>query len=354
MNGKQSTADAVAAELLNDDEKTQLARTLVPAQREPSPGELIDRALDKGATPEAIEKLVALYERLKAGQAKEAYVRALAEFQSRCPVITKTKEIKDKSGKVRYRYAPMDEIVKAVRDILHDCGLSYAIDAAFAVENKLMSATCTITHELGHRETSTFMAPIDPDSYMSAPQKYASALTYAKRYAFCNALGILTGDEDDDANVAGNGEAASKGVSPKAKTPPPPPEEETYDGLTSTKWGERFNQAYVRLIEKLENSDELAVVQMQQLCHDAGYNYTPDTWPLEVFGGMTMALEMYLTTGDRPKPKPVEKPAKPKSDGDSVCVNCGSAVSAKVHTFCVDTHREITCWTCQQAEKKSA
>jgi hypothetical protein len=38
---------------------------------------------------------------------------------------------------------------------------------------------------------------------MNAQQKVASALTYAKRYAFCNALGILTTDQDDDAQSAG-------------------------------------------------------------------------------------------------------------------------------------------------------
>src|SRR3990167_3791525 len=41
---------------------------------------------------------------------------------------------------------------------------------------------------------------------MNAAQKVASALTYAKRYAFCNAFGILTGDADDDARLTGNGD----------------------------------------------------------------------------------------------------------------------------------------------------
>jgi hypothetical protein len=34
---------------------------------------------------------------------------------------------------------------------------------------------------------------------MTAPQKYASALTFAKRYAFTDALGITSGEEDTDA-----------------------------------------------------------------------------------------------------------------------------------------------------------
>ena len=36
---------------------------------------------------------------------------------------------------------------------------------------------------------------------MTAPQKYASSLTFAKRYSLCNALGISTGEEDDDSNT---------------------------------------------------------------------------------------------------------------------------------------------------------
>ena len=37
---------------------------------------------------------------------------------------------------------------------------------------------------------------------MSDSQKYAGALTFAKRYAFCNAFGILTADEDIDGHAA--------------------------------------------------------------------------------------------------------------------------------------------------------
>ena len=37
---------------------------------------------------------------------------------------------------------------------------------------------------------------------MSQTQVEAAALTFAKRYAFCNAFGILTGDEDTDAKPA--------------------------------------------------------------------------------------------------------------------------------------------------------
>ena len=77
-----------------------------------------------------------------------------------------------------------------------------------------MEVTCKITHSLGHSETSTFEIPIDNGDYMTAPQKYASAQTFAKRYTLCNALGISTSEEDTDAVDVGK-EPDAKSVKAK-------------------------------------------------------------------------------------------------------------------------------------------
>ena len=226
------------------------------AVREPTPGELIRQAVTAGATPEVLQTLADLYERFKAGAAREAFVTALSEFQSKCPIIEKTKKVYGKNGKLRYCYAPLDVIVRQVRHILHECGLSYTIDDEF--KDGMMYATCKVTHVLGHSETSTFMAPIDKDAYMNEPQKYASANTYAKRYAFCNGTGILTGDEDDDARSVGA--TAEEDPAPLTTAPdvvqsgqfthdqhgPPepaePPVDDTYKGVMVEykKLGERY------------------------------------------------------------------------------------------------------------------
>jgi hypothetical protein len=49
---------------------------------------------------------------------------------------------------------------------------------------------------------------------MSQSQVAAAATTFAKRYAFCNAFGILTGDEDTDAAVV---KKEATALSPKSK-----------------------------------------------------------------------------------------------------------------------------------------
>ena len=158
----------------------------------------ISKAIDKGASIETLEKLLAMRKELKAEQSKEAFVLAMADFQSKCPVIEKTKKVMNTDGvTVRYKYAPIDAIVEQIKKPLADQGLAYT----WTVKNETgkITAICKVTHKLGHSEESSFEIPIDATGYMTAPQKVASALTFAKRYSLCNILGISTGDEDTDA-----------------------------------------------------------------------------------------------------------------------------------------------------------
>lgn len=179
--------------------------------RDVQPQALIAQAITQGANVETMEKLMNLQDRWEAKQAKKAFDASMAEFQSECPVIKKTKAVKDNSGKVLYMYAPIEAIVSQVRPFLQKHGFSYAIKTAEGASGKL-SAICIAKHKLGHSEDSTFEVPGGGGtSLMSGPQKTAAALTFAKRYAFCNAFGIMTGDEDIDANIGG---AAPRGKAP--------------------------------------------------------------------------------------------------------------------------------------------
>lgn len=163
---------------------------------------LIEKAITANVNVETMERLLAMRRELKAEAAKEAFDRAMSAFQSECPVIEKSKKVLNKDGQsVRYAYAPLDAIVTQVRGLLKTHGFGYRIVPE--VSDTQVAATCVVTHELGHSESASFKVPIDKDSYMNLPQKFASALTFAKRYAFCAAFGIMTGDEDDDAAKAG-------------------------------------------------------------------------------------------------------------------------------------------------------
>lgn len=193
MAGKNSTTDIAPL---------PLPATPTVATQSASVETFISQAIAANVPVETLERLFGLREKVKAEAAKEAYVRAMAIFQSECPVIKKTKKVLNKDGRsVRYQFAPLDSIVEQIKKPLAKATLSYRWETKN--ENGEIRAICIVTHSLGHSESSDFAVPIDKEGYMTAPQKVAAALTFAKRYSLTNALGISTGDEDTDATTVG-------------------------------------------------------------------------------------------------------------------------------------------------------
>lgn len=189
-----------------------------------SPETLIAQAIDKGLPVETMEKLLMMRKELKAEFAKEAFDQAMAHLQGDLTVITKDKKVdftsKRTGNRTTYSYAPIDSIVRQTKDPIARNGLSYC----FTTEqtDSSLTATCTVKHSLGHRESTSFRVPLDPEAFMSAPQKVGAAMTYAKRYAFCNAFGIMTGDEDPDAVDNDEPKPVVKATTaPVAKSSPP-------------------------------------------------------------------------------------------------------------------------------------
>lgn len=157
------------------------------------PESLLRFAIEKGADVGTIERVMTVRRELMQENAKAAFDRDMAAFQAECPVIEKRKA----GAKNAYYYAPLDDIVAQVRDLIRNHGFSYSVTAE--VDQGWLKAICLITHEAGHSRPSEFKVPIDSKNpMMSDPQRYGGAMTFAKRYAFCNAFGILTSDEDTD------------------------------------------------------------------------------------------------------------------------------------------------------------
>lgn len=160
------------------------------------PMSILKFAIERGADVSVIERLMLVREKLQAEAAKKAYDEAMANFQAECPIIVKKKA----GAKNAYRYAPLDDILSQVREIIRTHGFSFSVTSV--VDSGWLLAQCKITHAAGHSEVSEFKVPIDnKNPMMSDPQRYGGAMTFAKRYAFCNGFGILTADEDTDGNT---------------------------------------------------------------------------------------------------------------------------------------------------------
>ena len=189
---------------------TPLART---DQGPDQIAQLLQAAIDKNISVEAMEKLVELHERVSARQAASEFAAAMAEFQAECPSIPKTSTATiptNSGGSYSYKYAELDAIATVIQPIMHANGLSYSWDSD-VVDGKLV-CVCTVRHANGHSQPATFTCPIDDRSKgMSEPQKYAAALTYARRQALIQALGLTTTDPDPD----GGGPPAAKILKPQ-------------------------------------------------------------------------------------------------------------------------------------------
>lgn len=186
--------------------------------------QMICRGIDKGLPVDTMERLLAMRRELKSEHAKEAYNCAMAQFQAECPEIHKTKAVMH-NGSVRYRYAPLECIIEQVKEVLARNGFSHKEDAI--VEPGWVTGICKVTHTGGHSEQTTFKVPIDPKAFMNEAQKFASAFTFTKRYAFCAAFGIMTADEDDDSQSSGEprqAQAPSQRIEhPRNQAPAPKP-----------------------------------------------------------------------------------------------------------------------------------
>ena len=164
---------------------------------ENTPQQLLTLAINKGVDVAQLEKLMELQERWQKSEAEKQFNLAMAAFQKECPVIEKKSVVKDKGGKPRYKFAQISDIIEQTKDLISKNNLFY--DFTTEDMNEFMRIICTVTHSSGHSKSTTFKIPIGKEDYMSDVQKYGARLTFGKRYAFCNAFGIITGDEDNDA-----------------------------------------------------------------------------------------------------------------------------------------------------------
>ena len=157
---------------------------------------IIQQAIASGADPAYLRELLQVREQWEAGEARKLYSQAIADFQSRCPIIEKGDKAHNKA------YAAMDRIWRAIRPLLDETGLSI-VWTVNALTDYGLHIEGEIRHKAGHAVPISYDLPMpDKVTGQNAAQQMGSASSYAKRYATCAALGIVTG-EDDDGLAAG-------------------------------------------------------------------------------------------------------------------------------------------------------
>ena len=133
---------------------------------------------------------------------KTDFYKALCGFQADCPIITRDK--KTEYGNTKYDYAPFDTIVNTIKPHMKKHNLSFMVSVEPHENSEIdyLILSVVIMHSSGFVAHTKYPYKPIGGGKMNESQANRSALTYAKRSALENALGLATQGEDDDANRA--------------------------------------------------------------------------------------------------------------------------------------------------------
>lgn len=124
---------------------------------------------------------------------------ALAKAQGAFDAIEKTRtvDVRSDKGSYKFDYAPLDEVLRAVRPHLAANGLSFT---QLVTGDSPRTLTTVLLHESGEWLSSSTLLP---PTQGNRAQELGSTITYMRRYTLLSLLGVVA-DEDDDGN-AGDG-----------------------------------------------------------------------------------------------------------------------------------------------------
>lgn len=176
---------------------------LAPVQ--PTPLALMQQVIAAGITPESVgvmERLVALDREMRKDAAEREFAIAFKALQAELGTFRATTVVPDKHGNARYTYLRYDEIMAVVTPLADRHGLSISFSTDF--QDSRIIQTCTFQYVTGHSKDFKAFVRAGAGPYgATETQADGAAMTYAKRYALCNALNIVV-ERDTDAVDARN------------------------------------------------------------------------------------------------------------------------------------------------------
>ncbi len=173
-----------------------------------TPMQLLQGAIERGATVEQLSGLLALQERWEATQARKAYVQAMTEFKADPPTIIKNKGASfDKGKTTAYEYADLANVVTVIAASLSKHGFSHRW--RHSQSDGKITVACILTHVMGHSEETELTGPADTSGSKNGIQAVGSTSSYLERYTLLGITGLAAKGQDDDARSLGVGDTIS-------------------------------------------------------------------------------------------------------------------------------------------------
>ena len=166
------------------------------------PNDMLQMLIERNADLEMVKQFMDLRDREEAREAKNAYTAAMAAFKLNPPEIEKDKQVGFDSKKpgvasTSYSHASLGNVSTRINKGLGEHKLS----AAWKTEQGEggITVTCTITHAMGHSESTSLKANADNTGNKNSIQAIGSTISYLERYTLLALTGLATKDMDDDA-----------------------------------------------------------------------------------------------------------------------------------------------------------
>lgn len=192
----------------------QVERPLV--QRDPEA--TLNEAITTCKDVQVLGQLMTLAKEWKADRAKEAFLRAMADFQGECPPIPKMKKVsmtkRDNTPGPSYSHAELDKIVDLIRPFKAKNGLSHEWKNDFFLERRkvyiekanavheidvpMIRVHCVVSHKDGHTKSAFMEGELDDSGSKNNIQQRGSTMTYLERYSLISAMGLVTAGTDND------------------------------------------------------------------------------------------------------------------------------------------------------------
>ena len=205
------TQDEVAKGLEENEETTELKiidKRKLPIAEVPLPKDsemsVVLVALNKGYSPELIEKMMDLQERHEKNEARKAFHEAMAKFKANPPKVYRDLQVQYEAGSkvTSWSHADLGTAADAINQALGENGLN-ATWRTDPQENKEIKVTCIITHKLGHSESTWLQAGADTTGSKNAIQAIGSTIFYLERYTLFALTGIAPATMDDNGRTSG-------------------------------------------------------------------------------------------------------------------------------------------------------
>lgn len=157
--------------------------------------QMMQAVIEKGGSVDNLQKFVDLLTQLRREDARQQFAHAMSAFQADLPPIQRRREVKDRNGRLLYKFANEDDIADAIKPIERAHGFSHRFEFPPCAEG--LAATCIVTHVSGHSESTTATVPPTTGMNTNASQNRGIEIAYARRMALAGAYGITSSDDND-------------------------------------------------------------------------------------------------------------------------------------------------------------